>query len=133
MARQTVTYGAKNLNDGVTWFLMPGADFGERLKTWDERRSYAGNVAQYNVTEANLIHMSLPFRIEAADVAGLHTEIDALNVLIDAGAQDLVHDDGSGEVTYSCAHSSRVPYPKRDVLTQTCHVAFVDFLPVRYP
>lgn len=128
MARTVCTYGGLDLNDGVTWFLMPGFDPGERIKTYFERRAYSGAVRQYNVTEANLIHMFVPLRIEAADTAGLYAARDALNAKIDAGEQTLVH----GAVSYNCAHSSRVRII-HDEVTDTCHAAFVDFTPVRYP
>ena len=132
MARMPLTYGAKDLNDGVIWTLMDKPDFGERIKTYDERRSYAGNVAQYNVTEANLIPMHLPLKLQGASIANLRAEIDALNALIDAGEQDLVFNDGSGAITYSCAHSPRVQYP-RSAYTQACWEARIDLALVRYP
>ncbi len=132
MARSTLIYGGKDLNDGAIWCLMPGADFGERVKTYDEHLSYTGNVAQHNVTEAHLIPMSIPLRLQGSDVSEMRAEVDALNALIDAGEQDLVYDDGSGAITYSCAASPRISYP-RTTVTKTCLAAFIDFEPVRYP
>lgn len=128
MERTVCTYGGLNLNDGVTWFLMPGFDPGKRIKTYTEHRSYSGAIRQYNVSEANLIHMRVPLRIEAADLAGLRAARDALNDLIDAGEQELVHDD----IIYYCAHSDRVSFIYDNAAT-VCFAAFIDFTPVRYP
>ena len=69
MARTVLTYGDLNLNDGLNYFLQPGFDPGERLKTFDELGGYDGTVAQVNVTEANLIPMSVPLRVQSAATA----------------------------------------------------------------
>jgi len=132
MARSTLTYGGKNLNDGSTWALMPGANFGERLKTYDEIRSYSGSVVQCNVSEANFIHMNIPLRLRGSSISSMKAEIDALNALIDAGEQNLVYNDGSGAVTYQCAHSQRVNY-ERTVETKSALMAFINLELVRYP
>lgn len=107
----TITYGGLNLNDGTTWTLMEGFDPGERAKTWTEVASYDGSVAQYNVSEAHLIRMQVPLEVAGVSIAAVRTAIAALNTLIDAGDQDLVYNDGSGAVTYSCVHSPRVWVP----------------------
>ena len=125
--RKTVTYGAKDLNDGIAWFFLD-ADLGERVKTYDERRSYTGAVTQYNVTEANLIHMRLSFRLEGVSAAAIDEEIAALNTLIDAGAQTLTF----GVTEYSCLHSQRVSRPQT-ATTESGFVAWIDFCPVRSP
>jgi len=69
MARTVLTYGGLNLNDGVNYALQHGFDPGERLKTFDELGGYDGTVAQVNVTEANLIPMSVPLRVQSAATA----------------------------------------------------------------
>ena len=133
MAAPTLVYDATlNLNDGATWTLREGFDPGERLKTWDERRSYSGAVAQYNVTEANLIPMYVPLEVTAASVAALRAAVDALNTIIDAGAADLVYNEGPGAVTYHCVESNRVSYPRTN-RSQLDFRAHIDFRPWRTP
>ena len=107
----TITYGGLDLNDGTTWTLLEGFDPGERQKTWDEVRTYDGNVGQLNVSEAHLIQMYVPLEVAGASIAAVRTAIAALNTLIDAGAQTLAYNDGSGAVNYSCLHSPRVWVP----------------------
>lgn len=126
--RTVCTYGGLNLNDGVTWFLRPGFSPGERLKTWAEYRSYTGAPRQYNVSEASLIEMRVPLRVQAASLAGLRTAVAALNTLVDGGERTLVYDG----VSYSCAHSRRVELVIDDVAA-TCFSAAIEFTPMRYP
>lgn len=128
MARTVCTYGTLNLNDGVTWFLLPGFDPGVELLTYDEYNGFDRTVKQVNVTEAHLIPMKVPLRIEAADTAGLYAARDALNTLIDAGEQVLRH----GAVAYNCAHCPRI-HIVHDELVDVCHAAFIDWSPLRYP
>ena len=128
MARTVCTYGTLNLNDGVTWFLLRGFDPGVELLTYDEHSGYDQTVKQINATEAHLIPMTVPLRVEAADTAGLYAARDALNTLIDAGEQTLVH----GVTSYACAHSPRIRIV-HDELVDTCHAAFIDWSPLRYP
>jgi hypothetical protein len=128
----TITYGTLNLNDGTTWTLMEGFDPGERQKTYDEVRTYDGEVGQLNVSEAYLIRMFVPLEVAGASIAAVRTAIAALNTLIDAGAQDLVYNDGSGAVTYSCAHSQRVWVP-HDLRWLVGFRVPITFQPVRYP
>jgi lysophospholipase L1-like esterase len=106
----TLLYGGLDLNDGTTYRLLDGFDPGEKQKSWDEVRSYTGQVAQYNVTEAALVQMTIPLLVEAASLTALHAAIDAINAKIDAGAQTLIFSDGSEPVTYSCVHSPRVAF-----------------------
>ena len=121
----TLTYGGLNLNDGTTYALMPEADFGERTKTFDEYRSYDGvSVVQYNVSEASIIPMNIPLRIKSTSATGLRAAIDALNTKIDAGAQTMIYNDGSGNITYDCVHSPRVNY----IRTQDSGTGFYTFI-----
>jgi len=111
----TLTYGGLDLNDGTTYTLLEGLDPGEYVKTYSEYRSYTGAVAQYNVTEANLVEMRVPLLVRAASLAALRAAIGAINAKIDAGAQDLVFNDGSGEITYVCLQSPRVEFEETSV------------------
>lgn len=128
MARTVCTYGYLDLNDGVSYFLMPGFNPGQRAKTYDEVLGYGGGALQLNVTEAHLITMTVPLRVQAASMAGLDALIDALNVKVDEGAQPLLH----GVTTYACVLSPRVGYP-HDADTLTTFSAFVTFSPIRTP
>jgi len=131
-APTTVTYGGLNLNDGTTYTLLDGFDPGERVKSWAEHRGYDGTVAQYNVSEANLIEMRVPLLVKGSSNATLTAAIAALNALIDAGAQSFVYNDGGGAVTYSCTYSPRVNFA-RDTLAQNKFAAYVDMILYRTP
>lgn len=102
------TYGGLDLNDGDTYTLLEPVNLGERVKTWNEYRGYGGGVVQTNVHEAALIEMNFQVEVHAASLAALNAAIAAINALIDAGAQTLVWNDGTGNVSYSCVHSPRV-------------------------
>ena len=128
----TITYGGLDLNDGTTYRLLYDFAPGERIKTWDEYRSYSGLAAQYNVSEGNLIEMNLRILVQGTSPATLAAAITAINDLIDAGAQDCIWDDGSGAVTYSCVHSPRVNYV-RDVLSHVYFRTIIDMVLYRLP
>jgi hypothetical protein len=132
MARIVCTYGSLDLNDGVTYRLLPGFDPGERELQFDELRGFAGGVAQVNASDDGLIAMKVPLLIEGGSAAGLRLAIEAINELVDEGEQVLRHDDGSGLVYYECARSPRVAYP-RDELVAVGAAALVTFTPWRYP
>lgn len=132
MAKPTLTYGGLNLNDGTTYDLLPGVVLGEKRKTWDEVRSYAGTVTQLNVTEANLIQMSFNLMLKGTSTTTLKAAKDAINTLIDAGAQTLVYNDGSGNQTFYCVHSERIDYT-REQSDQNGFWAKVTFQPWRTP
>lgn len=110
MAAPTLIYGGLNLNDHITYFLLPDWDPGQREKTFDEVRGFGGAVLQLNVSEAALIKMIFPLLIKAASDPALRTAVDAINDRIDDGAQDCALDSGSGLVVYHCVHSPRVNY-----------------------
>jgi len=115
VAAGDLTYGGLSLNDGSDILLMEGFDPGVPVKTWSEFRSYTGAVAQFNVSEAQLIEMHVPLRIMGTSAADVQSHVAAINALIAAGDQDLVYDDGGGAVTYSCVHSPylSVPYTRQ--------------------
>lgn len=128
-----LTYGGLDLNDGVTYFLLPGFDPGEKLKTWDEQRSYTGGVAQTNVSEAALIQMIVPLEILAASEAALAAAVDAINTRVDAGAQTLAYTPlGGAAVYYSCVHSQRISYPRLNAAVVGGRTA-ITFSPWRLP
>jgi len=108
MATVTCTYGGTSINSGR--YTLLAFDPGEKIKTWDEVRSYNGTVAQTNVSEANLIEMNLRLFIQGSSNSDLRDAVADLNTLIDAGAQTLVFNDGSGNVSYSCVESPRIKY-----------------------
>ena len=131
-APTTVSYGGLDLNDGTTFTLLDGFDPGERTKVWNEYRGYGGTVAQYDVTEAQLVEMHVSLLVKGTSNSDLNAAIATLNALIDAGEQDFVWDDGSGAVTYQCVQSPRVGYV-RDVLSQNKYTAIIDLVLYRTP
>lgn len=119
----TLTLGGLSLNDGTTYTLLDGFDPGEKTKTWSEYRGYDGTAAQYNVTEAQLIEVTIPLKVASTTVSGLHTAINALNAIIDGGTSTLVYDDDTGDAlaatSYSIVHSPRVAFrPDTTALTK---------------
>lgn len=131
-ARTVLTYGGRNLNNGSDFSLQLGFDPGANVKTFDEVRGYGGSVGQFNVTEANLVDMTVPLRIQGASAADLRAKVDAINKKVDAGAQTLVHGPPGAVVKYACGDSPRVDYP-RDDSAQGIFAAFVTLVPVRMP
>lgn len=128
----TCTFGGLNINDGTNYRLRYSPDFGENIKTYDERRSYKGGVLQYHVTEANLITMSIPLRVYGSSITTLTTNVAALNNLLDNETNQLVYNDGSGSVTYTCLASPRV-YAPRDYAYMVLHRADVVLTLIRAP
>jgi hypothetical protein len=83
-----------DINNGTTYRILR-SDMGAKVKTWDEYRAPSGRVAQYNVTTANLIDVTIVLRVQAASAAALRTALTALNTRIDdivAGTTHLVFD-----------------------------------------
>jgi hypothetical protein len=132
MAAPTVTYGGLDLNDGTTYTLVGEPDFGERVKTWDEYRGLDGTAAQANVSEANLIEVTLRLLVKGTSNATLRAAIGAINTKIDAGAQDLVWNDGGGAITYNCVHSPRAHF-RPDSAAQCDFWTFLDLVLYRTP
>jgi hypothetical protein len=96
-----------DINDGTTHTILDGVDMGIEQKTWDEYRSYSGSVAQYNVSEANLIDVTIPILVQRDSVANLRTTLAAINTSIAgiiAGTTHLVY----AGTTYHLASSNKV-------------------------
>lgn len=135
MARTVLTYGGLDLNDGVSWFLLPGFDPGAPVLTYDELRGWGSPTApvvQVNVSEANLIEMTVPLRVQGTSEADLAAEVAALNAKIAAGAQTLIHGPVGATAAYSCVRSPRVSYA-RDAAAKVAYTAFLTFTPLRLP
>ena len=95
-----------NINDGTTYNIIE-ADMGNDVKTWDEYRSYSGSVAQYNVTDANIIDVTIILRVKGSSASDLRSKIATVSGRIDgitAGTTHLVYDS----VTY---HLMTSPLP----------------------
>ncbi len=106
-------FGGLDLNDHVTYFLLPGFDPGERVKTWDEQRSYAGTVAQTNVREDENVQMTVPLEIRANGEEALAAAVDAINDRVEAGSQTLVYVPRGGDpASYTCVPGERATYPR---------------------
>ena len=132
MARTVCTYGALDLNDGVSYFLLPGFNAGEKLLTYDEVLGFDGTAAQVNVSRASFVTMTVPLRVQGTSEANLRALVDAINTKVDAGEQTLVYGPGDATTNYACVASPNVGYPCDDVAKITFS-AFVIFNPRRTP
>jgi len=132
MARTVCTYGGLDLNDGTSYFLLPGFDPGAPVLDFDEHLGFDGSVVQVNVNEAALVEMTVPLRVQGASEADLEAKVEAINTKVAAGAQSLVHGPPGASTTYSCLRSPRVGYV-RDQAAKVAHAAFVTFRPRRLP
>jgi hypothetical protein len=130
--RTVCLYDDLNLNDGVSYFLLPGFDPGAPVLDFDEHLGWGGSVVQANVTEAALVAMTVPLRIEGTGLADLDDKVAALNQKIAGGAQTLTHGPTGATTAYSCVRSRKVAYV-RDRLAQVAGIAFVTFNPLRLP
>ncbi|HZK58293.1 MAG TPA: SGNH/GDSL hydrolase family protein [Cryobacterium sp.] len=83
MARTPLILDGLNLNDGTVYGYLPGAELGARQKTWNERKSYTGVVAQYNVSEAASIPMKFPMMVQGSSLADLDTKVRRINARLD--------------------------------------------------
>jgi len=95
MAIPACTLDGLNINDGTTYKIMPGINMGVTMRTWDEQKSYAGGVAQTNVSDANLIDVTIPMLVEGSSRANLRTVLAAINTKIAGitpGTTHLVYD-----------------------------------------
>jgi hypothetical protein len=99
-----------NLNDGTTYTIVGDVVLGPKaIKTWDEYRSYSGSVAQYNVSTANIIDMSMDILVASDSVANLRTALAAINTKIDdiaAGTTHFVYDG----ITYHLMSSPNIEW-----------------------
>lgn len=130
MARTPLILDGLNLNDGTVYAYLPGVELGARQKTWSERKSYTGSVAQYNVSEAASIPMKFPLMVQGYSLADLDAKVQELNTKIDgcssASPKDLVF----GEKIYQIVTTARVSY----VLDEAGVVVFralIDLVPNR--
>lgn len=126
MARTTLTYGGLNLNDGTGYFLLSGFDPGPEELSYDEVTGPDGSVVQVNVSEAHLVQMHVPLRVQGTSLTDLEAKVAALNAKIKAGEQTLVY----GATQYQCVRSKRVSYSNEYLQAFT---AFIDFQPLRLP
>lgn len=79
MAVPTLVYDTLNINDGSTYNLMPGANIGAKKRTWDEYRGLGGSVGIANDSNAYLMEMTFPLRIQGTSLADLVTKIAAVS------------------------------------------------------
>lgn len=83
MAIPTLTFDGLDLNDGTIYKLMPGVVLGAKRKTWDDRRSYTGSPARYNVSTAYYIESHWPIAVQGTSFADLKSKVAAINTKID--------------------------------------------------
>jgi len=96
-----------DINDGTIYTILPGIDMGVTVTTWDEYKSYAGGVAQVNVSDANIIDVTIPLRVEKDSRANLRAAIAAINTKIASITQGVTHLVYDG-TTYHLMASQRV-------------------------
>jgi len=110
MARTPLIFDSLDMNDGMVYRLFPGVELGARLKTWNSRKSYTGNLAQYNVSEAQEIPMKFPLKVQGTSLADLDAKVQAINAKIDgcgsADPKDLVF----ASTVYQITTTPRVAY-----------------------
>ena len=112
MSAPTCVFDGLNINDGAVYTVFPGVDLGERKKTFDEYRSFTGDVSQANVSEAYYVEAHLPIAVQGSSRANLKSKVEDINDIIDscsaASTKTLVYDGES----YEIAASPRVAYVK---------------------
>ena len=119
MARTVLTYGGLNLNDGVVYSLLPGFDPGVPGYVFEE--AYAlGAITPMQLrqhAEEKLIAMTIPLKIQGTSEANLQALVAAINALIDAGPQTLVHGPVGYTLSYNCVYSQRPAFPRQELVT----------------
>jgi hypothetical protein len=114
MALTTVTLDGLDMNDHVTYWLMPGFNPGEDVYTYDEQRSYAGTVTVTNVTNAHVVELMVPIDVRCTTVALLETAIAAINTKIAGCHIGALKNFVFGGTTYQILDSNQLR-PVRDV------------------
>jgi len=132
VARTVCTLDTLDLNDGTSYYLLPGFDPGAPVLDFDQHLGFDGSVVQVNVNEAALVSMTVPLRIEGASLADLDSKVAALNTKIAACPLTLTHGPAGATTAYSVVRSPRVSYA-RDRATLATLAAFVTFRPWRLP
>lgn len=110
MTRTPLILDGLNLNDGTVYAWLPGAELGARQKTWTERKSYTGAVAQYNVSDAASIPMKFPMLVQGVSLADLDARVQAINTKIDGCSSDSPKNLVFAGKTYQIVTTSRVAY-----------------------
>jgi hypothetical protein len=115
MASTVCTLDGLNLNDRVTYWLMPGFDPGDAPLTFDAFVSYNGTAVQRNVVRAGIVEMTLPIDVRSATETGLLAAIEAINAKIRDATNDLPKILVVGARTYSVVSSPEIS-PQADDL-----------------
>ena len=83
MALRTCTLDSLNLNDHVSYWLLPGFSPGLNVPTYDEWRNYYSNgVAIANVSLSHVVAMSLPLKVQGGSETLVRAAIAAINTKI---------------------------------------------------
>jgi hypothetical protein len=101
----TLALGALDLNDEVNYFVdNEGLNLGNKQRVWDEVPSYAGGAnVQINVTEANLVPVTIPMRVHGVSVSDLNTKLETLWQEVDRESNTL----NIGSESYNIVVSTR--------------------------
>ena len=115
MARTVLNFDGLDLNDGVVYRFFPGVELGARQKTWTERKSYTGAVAQYNVSEAASVPMKFPLKVQSTSLADLDDKVQAINAKIDDCSSSTPKSLVWAGTTYQIVTTPRVGYVLDDI------------------
>lgn len=110
MTRTPLILDGLNLNDGATYGYLPGVELGARQKSWSERKSYTGVIAQYNVSEAASIPMKFSLWVQGTSLADLDAKVQAVNTKIDGCSSAIPRALVFAGTTYAITTSQRVAY-----------------------
>jgi hypothetical protein len=132
MSRTVFTFDSLDMNDGTVYRVFPGIELGARIKTYSERKSYTGNVAQYNVSEAASIPMKFPLKVQGTSLADLDANVQAINTKIDGCSSAAPKNLVFAGTTYQIISSPRIAYVL-DAAAGAGFFASFDFTPVRLP
>ena len=132
MAAPTVTFDGLNINDGTKYSVMPGANLGAKVTTYNEYIGYDGTAKQANVMRAALVPMVIPLMVMGTSVSDLRTNVAALNTKIDACGPSSPKTLAFDGVNYSIVASSQVS-PTLEQSYQNKFFCFADLVLNRNP
>ena len=123
-----------NLNDGITTFLMPGAQLGDDSDEFDLIRHYDGSLVQHDV-RGTLVDMSIPVKFACASPSDLNTLVNSVRASARAGGSFTWADGGSVQgplQTFQLAVGSGSDAP-RDFLFRKRNTAIYVVKMTRFP
>ena len=110
MTLPALIFDGLDLNDSVIYTVLPGIAPGAPQKTWSERKSYTGSIAQYNVSEAASVPMLFPMKVQGTSLADLDDKVQAINTKIDGCSSSTPKSLVWADTTYQIVTTPRVAY-----------------------